>query len=96
MSAREQLPGADWIYVDEGAELTPEQAARRFLDMPWTDQVAYMDRVQVEIAAGIACAMLNHEGAYIFATTHTCRPTVESECEARDEALAELERELSE
>lgn len=66
------LPGSDWQDVPEGAEYTPEQAARRFLSMSWDQQVASM--VHFREAAGVAdaCRMLGHEGAHIFATQHTC------------------------
>jgi hypothetical protein len=67
-------PGADWIYVEEGAEYTPEQATRRFLSLPWGHQVKIMTALREDQGAAAACRILNHEGAMIFATRHTCQP----------------------
>lgn len=40
--AMETIPGSDWDEVPAGTALTPEQAARRFLDMGWQEQVNVM------------------------------------------------------
>ena len=66
-------PGSDWEDVPEGVGYTAEQAARKFLDLPWEEQVARMDRFLDDSAAAAACQMLNHEGAHIFATQHSCQ-----------------------
>lgn len=68
------LPGSDWIYVEEGAELTPEQAARKFLSLDWDAQVARMERFLDDAGAAAACHMLNHDGAMIFSRNHSCPP----------------------
>lgn len=60
--------------VDEGAEYTPEQAARRFLDLTWEEQVARIERLLDASGTAAACHMLNQEGAHIFATKHICQP----------------------
>jgi len=70
----EQQPGDDWIFVDEGEELNPEQAARKFLSLSWPEQVERMTWLLEGFDEATACRMLNHEGAMIFATQHTCRP----------------------
>jgi hypothetical protein len=66
--------------------------ARRFLDMPWADQVDYMVRVLTETAAGIACTVMNHEGAVLFASRHTCHDRY---AEGWQDALKELDRQLA-
>ena len=68
----EQQPGDDWIFVNEGEELTPEQAARKFLSLSWPEQVERMTWMLEDVGAASACRMLNHEGAMIFATQHSC------------------------
>lgn len=85
------LPGSDWIYVEEGAEYTPEQAARKFLSLDWDAQVQRMERFLDDSGAAAACHMLNHEGAHIFATRHTCHDRYQ---EGWQDALKELERTL--
>lgn len=81
-------PGSDWIYVEEGAELNAEQAARKFLSMPWDDQVHRMGRFLDNSGTAAACHMLNHEGAHIFATQHTCHDRYQEGFEAGKQALA--------
>lgn len=70
----ENLPGSDWIYVEEGAEMTPEQAARKFLSLDWDAQVHRMGRFLEDSGAAAACQMMGHEGAVLFATRHSCPP----------------------
>jgi hypothetical protein len=73
----QKLPGSDWPDVEEGTDYTPEQAARRFLSLSWEEQVARMERFLEDSGTALACHMLNHEGAHIFATQHTCHDRYE-------------------
>lgn len=82
-------PGSDWEDVPEGAEYTPEQAARKFLALPWEQQVKRMERLLDDAGTAIACRMLNHEGAHIFATHHTCHDRYQEGFEAGKQALAD-------
>jgi len=66
--------GGDWKDVPEGTEYTPEQAARKFLSLTFEEQVERMERFHESAQMAYACVTLNHEGAHIFATQHTCRP----------------------
>ena len=91
--ADDATPGADWIYVDEGTELTAEQAARKFLDLDWDHQVERMQIFLDDSGAAASCQMLNHEGAMIFATRHTCQDRYQ---QGWQDGLAELQRQADE
>lgn len=86
-------PGSDWLDVPEGTEYTPEQAARKFLSMPWQLQVVQMERFLANTREALACRMLNHEGAHIFATQHTCHDRYR---EGWEDALKELGQKVEE
>jgi len=89
--ADDAKPGADWIYVEEGTELTAEQAARKFLDLDWDHQVERMQLFLDDAGAAAACQMLNHEGAMIFATQHSCQDHYQ---QGWQDGLAELQRKV--
>ena len=72
--AADPLPGSDWTDVEEGTEFTPKQAARKFLSLSWDEQVARMEVFREAAGVADACRILNHEGAHIFATQHSCQP----------------------
>jgi hypothetical protein len=82
-------PGSDWQDVEEGAEYTPEQLARKFLDSDWDKQVAIMNKAVETAGMAAACQMLNHEGAHVFATQHTCHDRYQEGFEAGKQALAD-------
>lgn len=82
-------PGSDWRDVEECTEYTPEQLARKFLDSDWDKQVAIMTKAMENIATAAACKMLDHEGAHIFATQHTCHDRCQEGYEAGNQALAD-------
>lgn len=82
-------PGSDWRDREEGTEYTAEQLARKFLDSGWNQQVAIMDRALENAGMAAACQMLNHEGAHVFATRHTCHDRYQEGFEAGKQALAD-------
>ena len=87
--------GSDWQDVPEGTEYTPEQAARKFLSLSWEEQVARMERFLEDSGTAVACRILNHEGAHIFATQHACHDRYQEGWEQGwQDAFAELEKRM--
>ncbi|MFS0832011.1 hypothetical protein ABC337_15275 [Arthrobacter sp. 1P04PC] len=91
-SATSAAPGSDWRDVEEGTEYTAEQLARRFLDSNWDDQVAMAEKALDNAGTATACHILNHEGAHIFATGHSCQDRYN---EGWTDALNELSRQVN-
>lgn len=88
-SGTSATPGSDWRDREEGAQYTPEQLARKFLDSTWEQQVTLMERAQDNADTAFACHLLNHEGAHIFATQHTCHDRYQEGFEAGKQAIAD-------
>lgn len=93
-AALEEVPGSDWIYVEEGSELTAEQAARKFLSLIWEQQVETMERFLDDSGTATACQMLDHDGAMIFSRNHSCPP--DRYQEGWQDAVKDLQRRVDE
>lgn len=94
-SVASATPGLDWRDREEGTEYTAEQMARKFLDSDWEQQVAIMDRALENAGMAAACQLLNHEGAHVFATQHTCHDRYQEGFEDGKRALADHMQQLA-